>query len=290
MAILRASGGSVPPPEQATSQNWADRSTGPSVTAAYDFASDLHSNYVNGSNGERGFHDTDEKIETAGSIRFELRSGETSANISGSWTRSESPWVMGDSFGEGETFYVQFRQKISQTMIDNLTDWDSFWKTAIFHMNTSTANGVEITTVHPNSQGMIYSDSGAYAMTTGTADPDYENTTPLLIQQAWDLDAGEPWGNETGGISAAYPTIGWDFPGDEWVTCYYKVSLGTFTLNHTGPNDSTIEMWVQEPGNDYWTKLVSGRFALAYNTADTDVYNNITLTPYMTSLSTSSSL
>jgi hypothetical protein len=196
---------------------------------------------------------------------------------------------MGDSFGEGDTFYVQFRQKISQSMIDNLDEWDSFWKTVIFHMNTSTANGVEITTVHPNSQSTIYSDSGAYSMTTGTADPDYENTPPLLVQQAWDLDAGEPWGTEEGGITSQYPSVNWDFPGDEWVTCYYKISLGTFTLNHTGPNDSTIEFWVQEPGNDYWTKIVSGRFALAYNTADTDVYNNITLTPYMTSLSTSAS-
>ena len=61
----------------------------------------------------RGTMDTTIKASGTGSLRFEIPS-HSAANAAGSW---QQPFE--HNFGEGSTFYVQFRQRFSKEMLTN---------------------------------------------------------------------------------------------------------------------------------------------------------------------------
>lgn len=284
-AFLAVSGGStsVAVPSVPTGRSWAERSTAAGVTAAYSFSSGI-GGYDDGWNGTRGFHDTTVKVETGGSLRFELRAGETGANIAGSWTIGSAPYTFADAFGEGDTFWVQYRARITQSMLDNLDDWDSVWKQIIIHNHSASCANMEITHTHPFNGSTIYLECGAKHAYTVTSGPSHTEGAPLLWQQRWTLVGTD----KEAGYESQYPTINWEPDGDSWTTYQYKIAIGTLTADGS-VEDSTIEMWVQEGDVDSWQKVIAVRLGLKYDSADTDVFDTLTLTPYMTGLTTSSS-
>ena len=113
-----------------------------------------------------GTFDTTVKSSGNGSLRFEIPAT-SSANAAGYWRQS-----FGRKFGEGTTFYVQFRQRFSKEMLKN--DWhDTTWKQAIFHNGSATCGNVELTTGQFYHAGFpnMYTDCGNRGLRTNEGKP-----------------------------------------------------------------------------------------------------------------------
>jgi len=72
---------------------------------------------------------TDIKASGAGSLRFEIPSN-TGADTSGSFWQNFSD-DLSVQFGEGEEFYVQWRQRFSKEFLDTFYEGGGGWKQAI---------------------------------------------------------------------------------------------------------------------------------------------------------------
>lgn len=276
--------------------DWLARSTAPGVVAAYgmDTLAESEGNYTNSPvNGKRGFFDTVTKIGSGGSMRFDIGANElggSGGDISGKWTIGSAPWGMKQGFGQGSTFYLQYRHRLTPTMNSNLNFWDSNWKSLIVHHGNSTCVSLGFVHTHPEPD-IIYTNCGGRHMRTSPTTPDYfEDTPPYTLNQDWNITAGgPPWTHEPGGVFSLYPTIGWFPSTNAWYTVYIKCHVGTLQ-NAPGPGgikDSTIEMWVQEEGATAWKKLIACRIALEYDIGPSDVINNFQFGPYMTGLTVS---
>src|SRR5256885_9568712 len=208
----------------------------------------------------RGVRDSAIKASGSGSLRFEIPS-HSPANASGYWRQS-----FGQSFGEGMTFYVQFRQRFSKEMLKN--NWgETTWKQAIFHNGASTCGQVELTTVQYYSDGfpMMYTDCGARMIATNEGRP------PYLLQQG----SYNCWYGQYNAKSCFM------YPADRWVTFYYRVSIGRWDKP-----DSAIEAWVAMDGQPYKQWINMHKFTLKNDTPKQD-YDTVTLLTYMTNKSTS---
>ena len=80
----------------------------------------------------------------------------------------------------------------------------------------------------------------------------------------------------------------WYFPADEWVTFYYKISLGNWDQRN-----SMIELWVARDGATSYEQVIRvPNMPMTCNAANCagsgEGYNNVTFTPYMTALSNNS--
>jgi len=219
--------------------------------------------------------DTSIKKSGAGSLRFQLDAGYASANIAGQYLPQTNDGL-GAGFGENSDMYIQFAVRFSPEMQSNLNVWDSAWKVAIFHQDQQSCASKELTTNHRGNTDnwlMMYKDCGGEAMYTALDGFTWhEPSPPYLFHQ--------------GNYSCEYPDIGncWSYPTDKWITLYYKVHIGTYEQ----PN-STIEAWYSIDGQPYvkWINILSN-FRIYCNggtVCPNEVFNNITLTPYMTGLS-----
>lgn len=224
--------------------------------------------------------DVDNKASGAGSLVFELPPPPHSgANIAGQW-RTSGQTGMGAFFGQNSVFYVQFRMRLTEDMLTNT--WDSYWKTILIHYNTQTCGSIELATVNEYMGGRpaMYTDCGSRHMYTNLSGQ-YTESTPLLTQQ----------GDYRCQYGQVNRTTCFFFPPNEWITFLYKVTIGTWDQ----PN-STIEAFVARQGETQYKQWIKvPNFALSCNTDPCSQapgrdqgYNNITLTPYMTGLSTNS--
>jgi len=202
----------------------------------------------------RGKFDTAIKASGAGSLRFDIP-GYTGSNAAGYWRQS-----MEHNFGQGSTFYVQFRQRFSKTMISN--KWvDTTWKQAIFHNERETCADVEITTHQYYNDGFptMYTNCGSRNLYS-------EQSPPMKLQQG---DYNCWYGNYNATDCFFYPV-------DQWITFYYQVSIG-----HWGGPDSAINAWVALDGKLYeqWIKMPNYRLDNDHPGND---YDTVTLLTYMT--------
>ncbi len=214
--------------------------------------------YPAGDQSFRGFFDSKVKASGAGSLRFEIPT-RTGANAAGYWQQS-----MGRSFGEGSTFYVQFRQRFSKEMLKN--KWgDTTWKQVIFHHQGATCADVELTTVQYYQAGFptMYTACGARTLYTNGGNP------PTKLEQG---DYNCWYGQYSAKDCFMYPA-------DEWVTFYYQVSIG-----HWERPDSTINAWVARDGKPYKQWIEMRNFVLSNDHPGQD-YDTVTLLTYMTAKS-----
>lgn len=248
------------------SADFQTRCAAPGVTLCqgFDNPADFAQNkylYANWQGVFKGTMDTSNTASGAGSLKFEIDPF-SAANVSGNWTQS-----FGQDFGEGTTFYLQFRQMFSDTMLTN--NWgdpsgNTSWKQAIFHKSGHTCTDVELTTVQHNLDGLpiMYTDCGSRGLYTNGGTP------PYLLQQG---DYNCSWGTKY----ATNPNC-FSYAPNVWITFYYKVTIG-----HWGQTDSTIEAWAGLPGQPLkqWIKMPN--FMLDNGSPGND-YNTVTLLPYMT--------
>jgi len=203
----------------------------------------------------RGTYDTSIKASGNGSLRFEIPPF-SPANAAGAWRQ-----LFGRNFGEGTTFYVQFRQRFSREFLKN--NWgDTSWKQVIFHNGPATCADVELTTGQFYHDGfpIMYTDCGARGLVTNNGVPPYQ------LEQG---DYNCWYGNYNAKSCFMYPV-------DEWVTFYYRVSIG-----HWGKPDSEIDAFVALPATPYkqWVKMRN--YVLKNDHPGSD-YDTLDLLPYMT--------
>jgi hypothetical protein len=208
----------------------------------------------------RGTLDTTIKASGAGSLRFTIPPF-SQANSSGAWAAS-----LGDNFGPGEAFYVQFRQRFSPEMLTTFFEPGTGWKQAIFHMASKTCASIELTTQNTWLYGFpqMYTDCGgrAFAVTLS-------NGTILLQQGDYNCRYGATNSND-----CSY------YKSNQWMTFYYEVKLGNW-----GQSNSSIKAWVAYEGGSLKQFINMVNYRLDYNSSPSDVYNYITLLTYHTSKS-----
>lgn len=235
--------------------------------------------HPDGAGTYRGALDTSQKASGEGSLRFDLPPPpHAGANIAGSWAPSGNDGL-GRLFAENSTFYVQFRQRFSTEMLNN--SWSSSWKTAIFHNNQTTCGNVEIATNNHYLSGLavVYTDCGSRHMYTTLDGTRYTESTPLLMQQ--------------GDYKCQYGQFNTQtcfyFPANQWVTFYYRVHIGNW-----GQANSSIEAWISKEGETTYKQFIKvPNFTLNCNNSpcgQSEGFNNLTFTPYMTGLSQSSGI
>jgi len=209
----------------------------------------------------RGTYDPTISASGSGSLKFTIPSL-SGANGAGYWKQ-----LMGQTFAENSTFYVQFRQRFSPEFLTNKWGGTTYWKQEIFSSDQSTCGNVELTTVNANMKGWpeMYSACGQDLFDVPTGSSDY------LLEQG---------DTSTTGYNCHYsnPTADTCFmyPANTWVTFYYRVQIGNW-----GKPNSTIQAWVALPGEAYkqWVNITN-------HTLNQDpglpAYNTVTLLPYMT--------
>ncbi len=207
-----------------------------------------------------------------GSLRFEIPPM-TGANSSGAYDI-----VLPQAFAEHTTFYVQFRQRFTQEMMD--ADFSGGgWKQSIFCNHSASCAAIEITTVNGYSRDFptMYDRCGE-GFDIELPDSDF------LLQ--WSTDWPEqPHPNDW--VECHYhnqeePPAGGClmYRADDWMTFSYEIHVGTW-----GEADGWIKAWSGYDGEplhqimnqDPWIAYPNGD-----GTSGSDSYDRIILLPYNT--------
>jgi hypothetical protein len=261
-------GGSPPLP----AADFEARCNAPGVLVCRGFDSDTELNHISlesetgaEPDGEGSYDhisiDTTEKASGAGSLRFEIV-GQTGANHSGAYRQ-----LFGEAFGEGETFYAQYRLRVSSEFID--TDWDavvgSAPKLVLFHHSSATCNDIEWAQVANGWYDRIptmYTHCGQYG---GSVDIDGQ----LYLQQG-DYQCAYKSDYATNPECLKYPK-------EKWMTFYFQGSIGTY-----GEDDSRLQAWFAVDGGPYqqWTDY--DNFTLYAEGDSVAGFDSAYLTTYMT--------
>jgi len=270
---------------QSADADFAARCAGPGVLNCFGFnnttadivrGQNLH---ADGNGTYRGNLDTTTKASGAGSLRFDLPPPpHAGANIAGRWSPLTNN-ALGRLFGQNSTFYVQYRLRFSPEFLDNT--WSSAWKIVIFHYEQTTCGSVELATQEYFSGfPLMYTDCGSTHMYATLDGSRHTESPPLLVQQA-------DYRCEYGNVSTANCFA---FVPNEWLTMYYKITVGTWDQAN-----STVEAWVAREGEGYrqFIRVPGLRLSCNENSCTTSPgrdqgYNNLTFTPYMTGLPSSS--
>ena len=214
----------------------------------------------NGSGVVRGFQDFNVKASGNSSLRFDIH-GNTEADHSGYWRQ-----LLGTDFAEGETFYVQFSQRISQEMLD--IRWYSlmgtYWKQIIIHPTSATCDDTAITqvNVYDNHTPILYTNCGARHLVTNNGVP------PFLWQQG---KFNCPYGHSSTDPNCYF------YDPDLWVTYYYRITIGTW-----GGQNSTVQAYIARNGQPYEQFINMPNFRLENSAPQSNGYGVVTLTAYMT--------
>lgn len=253
----------VPAPiDEGTGDPTADferRCHAPGVTKCVGFDSDNDVNpfvYPDGTGQIRGTLDSSMKASGSGSLRFEIPP-HSGANTSGGWTAG-----LGDNFGPGKTFYVQFRERFSSQFLSTNFQGNG-WKQAIFHMGKKTCGSIELTTQNTYARGypQMYTDCGSRNFEVDLGNGDF-------LYEEGDYNCHR-WSPSSRGCAFYHP--------NEWMTFYYEVKVGGW-----GKPESSIRAWVAYEGKPYKQFINEVNYRLDFDSGPADAFNAITLTPYNT--------
>lgn len=157
-------------------------------------------------------------------------------------------------FGEGETFYVQWRQRFSRAFLDNRYRPHNTWKQVIVGegdrpgTRTRTCTQLEL---------VVYRESPG---------------TPAMYHSCRGKDG------RSEGIRPDWPV---EYVADQWMTFHLSVKIGTWYQNDRSyRKDSMIELWVAREGEPA-RKVISRQYDLASNDPQAR-YGKIWLLPYLT--------
>jgi hypothetical protein len=196
---------------------------------------------------------TDIKASGAGSLRFEIPSN-TGSDTSGSFWQNFSD-DLSIQFGEGEEFYVQWRQRFSREFLDTFYEGGNGWKQVIIGEGDRpgkvaySCTELEIVVQNSDQRG-----SAQMYHSCGNKDGRYE---PLDGQFRW----------------ATYKA-------DQWMTFQVFVKIGSWYRNdHRYRRDSTIRLWVADAGQPSRLVVDQTRYDIV-NTQPDARYGKIWLLPY----------
>jgi len=229
--------------------------------------------YPAGDGSIRATLDTTVKASGNGSLQFEIP-GLTSANTSGYWDK-----ILPQAFAEGDTFYVQFRQRFTPEMFNNMSGLG--WKQLILSNRSASCANIEIATVNGYYGGYpsMYDRCGyGFQKDIGNFD--------RLLQHSEDWPSN-PHPNEwveCHSQNIKPPPEGGCFfyKANDWMVFYYKVHIGTW-----GQPNSYVKAWVGYEGeelhmfmnNDPWTAYPNDSENLS---SSVNSYNRLILLVYDT--------
>ncbi len=194
---------------------------------------------------------SDQKASGRSSLKFTLPSksgaghaGQFYANFSDDHTIQ---------FGEGDAFYIQWRQRFSRTFLDNRYRPRNNWKQAIVGEGDRPPH-----TAYSCTQLEIVVDNGGGSPAMYHSCRGKDGRTERLLQNR--AFAYEP---------------------DQWMTFQVVVRVGTWYRNDRRyRRDSLIELWVAREG-EASSRVISGMYDLA-NTSPVAKYGKVWLLPYLT--------
>ncbi len=271
-----------------TDTDFAARCAMPGVVLCYGFDDPIDAErYLalgGGVTPKLGAIDSSVKASGAGSLRFTIPSRSDEGDA-GSFPINFSS-DLSARFGEGDEFYVQWRQRFSREFLNTHFKNGDGWKQVIIssadrpgHV-ADACTDLEIVVQNVGQRGFpqLYHSCGV-------KDGEYE---PLVVYRGgvYELqNATKPpclWNQER-----MPPCIG--YKPDQWMTFQIHVKIGHWYKNDKKYHrDSTVQLWVAEEGKP--SKLVidfgpksgdSGGYDLV-NTDPEDKYGKIWLTPYHT--------
>jgi hypothetical protein len=235
----------------------------------------------------QGSIDTLTKSSGAGSLRFRLRAGITTANIGGAWEGS-----LGKTFNVGDTIYVQWRQMVSpEYLSNNLTKWGSTIKQINIHGPSSTCQGAEFTTVTGNNTPRtanfpsMYTNCGIGFNTDPVTNILCDRggcPNGILLQQGSSL-VPSPNGSGyncnyqnqvagTGDGSGCFSPL-----ANVWYTYFEKIFIGVF-----GGFTSTVDAYVAANGGPY--KQFQRANQILFDSGRDNNFTRVRLETYMTEL------
>ncbi|MGC1485039.1 MAG: Ig-like domain-containing protein [Candidatus Acidiferrum sp.] len=220
----------------------------------------------------QGVQDTTNKVDGAGSLEFAIRPGSVhphGTNPAGYWFQQFGTDGAPTNFGEGTTLYMQFRFKVSPSMLNY--DWTQAggegWKVFIVFGPVPGPSCTSDQFVQENTNQ------------TNVATAYVSCGTPGLYTN----DGNPPMDIEQGDYNCAYAGSGatytgpncFVYPASTWITEYWVVHIGTF-----GQSNSTFQAWIAPEGQPLKQFLNLPNFNFGDVSNHTVGLNAIELTPY----------
>ncbi len=206
-----------------------------------------------------GSIDTSVKASGGGSLRFEIPSN-SGQNSSGYWLGD-----LGASFGQNSHFYVQWRQRLSRTLLETRFDGGSGWKQIILHRDGPSCANVQVVILNGSQRGVPtgYSHCG---------DPDYAFRYTLA-----NGDTQLQQGDFNCLRRSLRPEDCAEYRADEWLTFYLDVEVGAF-----GQPNSRVQAYIAYEGAPLQKFIDMQNYTFAFDRSASDTFRKIQLTPYHT--------
>ena len=230
------------------------------------------------------------KLSGTGSLRYRHPAGQATSNTVGQWRQE-----FGQNFAQNSHFYIQFAMRISPEFATNTGSWNSMWKSVIFHRALSSCGQIELTTVnynfykYPKLYPIMYTGCGTPSLNTQLdAKTFVSGTSTFLMEQSASTTSGYrcQFNLETDGTGNGSGCFNWSQHLNQWVTFYYDIQIGTW-----GTSTSVVKAYLSFNGGPYLQWINVTNLGLSYDSSPgpTVGYDTLTLTPYMTNLSTPAS-
>ena len=226
---------------------------------------------------KRGQIVQDIRASGEGSLRFEIPSNSL-ADTSGSfWLNFKDD--LSAQFGEGDEFYVQWRQRFSAEFLNTKYKGGGGWKQIIIGegdrpgRTAYSCTQLEIVVVNGYHRGIVqmyHSCGGKDGQYQGLEVFD-SKVNDILLQNACGCRYQK---------QAIPPCVG--YKADQWMTFQVHVRIGTWYQNDKKYHrDSTIELWVGEEGQPSHAVISRTDYDIANTNAEAK-YGKLWLLPYNT--------
>jgi PKD repeat protein len=296
------------PPGTTPAGDFAARSNAPGVVRVFDFdtvaqlGGNSSANFGTFSNSGTSSNlpviDTTVSASGAGSLRFDINS---QSFPDAQWFANFSP-DLSTRFGENSKFYVQWRQRFSQAMIDTIfkdatdgSDQQGIKQFIVGPGDTATKKWGSCESIHIVNQTywqhrMVIgynscTGSGTHPPYSGfyttDADMKYQNGTPPYCLRSNLLATATSNGTPAG-------CVGW-YP-NEWMTFQIEVTTGPRNNSTNDFSNSTYKLWIARENQPSvlvidWNPGTPGYFPLAAGVqSDDQQFGKVWLLPYMTNV------
>jgi hypothetical protein len=232
--------------------------------------------------------DTSVKASGAGSLRMTIASN-SGANTSGGFSMNFTPGSLNVSgsnpypiqFGQGEEFYVQWRQRFAPEFLATHYVGGGGWKQAIIGEGDRTGvaayscTQLEIVTQNTYQRGFpqMYHSCGG-------KDGQYEPLEEFSPPSDYKLQNAIPSPYCLYSKPTVPPCVG--YKANQWMTFQVHIKVGTWYKNDGHYHrDSTIELWVAEEGQPSHLAISFRNYDIA-NSNPAAKYGKVWLLPYHT--------
>lgn len=301
----------------ASASDFATLCTGPDVVRCYGFddAADLsgrvlppYSGSENCAGGQCWLADSQVKTSGNASLRFEIPSN-SGADTSGSFFLNFAD-DLSRTFGPGDTFYVQWRQRFSSTMLTTHfegTQYGGPWSGGFKQIIVGQGDRAGCDPHHWNSQYCAGSCTPTEIVVQNTDQRGFPEMFPQMYHSCSLFDALQQTVYDPfdillqNGVGCSYNAVQagdgshappcFTYKADQWMTFQLRVTLGA--LNGGYYRGSTIQLWVADEGQDPASLVIDfpsyDLYALSTFDGDSQPasYGKLWLLPYQTQKSAS---